>query len=307
VKPKITDFYFDLFERGLVPAAYQNVRFRGESNEQPLNEIQYKTDAALHPLYYVQNVPTYLLPDLHDGYRGKEYFRTSGFAISLEGIPDVETYLNNQVKPKLCSSIRRQLRQLENRHTIEYKLYYGQIDKEEYNTLMQTLYEMIISRFRQKKQQNERVSEWSKFESLFFPLINRKRASLFAIFDEGKPIALALNYHCDRVFFYAISSYDVEYSRFGLGHTLIYRQMEWCLANDYRILDLSMGDLQYKRDWCNMPYQFTTHIIYKKNSTQALLLAMLKGQLLNAKNYLKSRNVHLYYRRLRRLVGFSLR
>lgn len=305
MKPQITDFYFDLFERGLLPDVYKNVRLRGENNEQPLKEIQSKTNTSLHSLYYVQNVPAYLLPDLQDGYRGREYFRTSGFAISLEGIADVETYLNDQVKPSLRSSVRRQLKQLENRHTIEYKFYFGQIDKKEYNNLMLTLYEMIIARFRQKKQKNERIPEWSKFETLFFSLINHKRASLFAIFDEKKPIALALSYHCEKVIFYAISSYDIEYSRYGLGHTLIYRQLEWSLAHNYRIFDMSMGDLQYKREWCNLPYHFTTHIIYKKNSPMALLLAMLKGQRLSAKNYLKSQNLHLYYRRLQRLVKIS--
>lgn len=298
---RVADFYFDLFEQGVVPDCYRQITYAGSTSQVPVPGPLNPSDSSpgRAGCYQIKNVPDYLQPQLETGFAGLSYFRTRGYAIHLDGFAEVESYLQQAIKPRMRSSVRSKIRQLESQHNIRYHRFYGRIDRQEYETLMSLLKDMMVRRFQQKEEQNERVAEWDKFHRLFYPLILEKRASLFVIYKDATPIAIALNYHLDRIFFYAIASYDIAYSNYGMGHITIYRQLEWCLAHSYTLYDMSMGDLKYKLDWCNSPYNFTTQLVYLKKSPRAFILARFLGAKLGLKNYLKAKKVHLLYRKLR--------
>src|SRR5690606_41905928 len=73
--------------------------------------------------------------------------------------------------------------------------------------------------------------------STLFPyttLFRSKRASFFVIYDGDHPIEISLNYHLNDVLFSSISSFDIDYAKFGLGHIEIHKQLEWCLEHGDR-------------------------------------------------------------------------
>jgi len=130
-------------------------------------------------------------------------------------------------------------------------------------------------------------------------MIMNKTASLFVIYNDNEPIDICLNYHHQNIIDNAIRSYDIDYSKFRLGYVDIYKQLEWCFQNSVDIFDLSIGDFAYKRTWCNVVYDFEHHIVYDKNSFVGKISAYLIRNLYNTKAYLKKKNVHLFYHKIR--------
>uniref|UniRef100_UPI0026312EB2 GNAT family N-acetyltransferase n=1 Tax=uncultured Eudoraea sp. TaxID=1035614 RepID=UPI0026312EB2 len=300
LKKELIDFYFGLFERGVLPDIYSNISFSDNNhsirNLTSSKEIYSQRNATI---YLVKYIPTYLNPNLKLHFRAIRIFEIKGYAISLKGISSVEEYLAIQMNRKLRASILRRKKRLELCFNIRYEVLYNEISKEKYAILMTALRSLLVRRFKQRNEINERLIEWDKFYNLFFTLINTGKASLFTIYEGSNPIALSLNYHLDKIFFGAISSYDIDYSKFGLGQILVYKRLEWCINKKFKIFDMSMGNPEYKIKWCNNIYDFEHHIVYRPTSLPASILARSIALKMYLKNYLKSKNVHLLYREVK--------
>ena len=164
---------------------------------------------------------------------------------------------------------------------------------------METLHQMIIARFKQRNETSENLKDWQwRCKQAYF-LIKEKRASLFVIYHGQKAISISLNYNFNKVHFSYISSYDIDYSKFGLGHVDNYKQLEWCLANNFEIFELGWGTLDYKRRWCNYIYLFEHHLVYIKSSFPAQIYTTLIGFKIQLKSFLVSKDVHMYIRNIK--------
>lgn len=223
-----------------------------------------------------------------------------GYAISLDGVQDLESYLKTHIKPRMRTSVRNNPKKLEALGHVDRNLYYGNLEKDHYHFLMDTMQGMLAQRFAEKGASNERLPEWERLVELFYPLIREKKASLYVISINEEPMAISFNYHLGPVFFLAIPAFDTHYARFAPGHMLIADQITWCVEHGYKLLDMSMGDLRYKHDWCNRKYSFYSLLAYKKKSLSALMGIQILAFRLRAKRYLKQKGVHLIYHRLRR-------
>lgn len=197
-----------------------------------------------------------------------------GYAIHLDSDSTIDTYLQRQFKSKYRSIIRRYINRLEACFSITYKLYYGDISKDTYEFIFNSLKEMIVNRFKQRNEENKELYKWDILLDETYEKIKNKQASLFVIYDEDKPIEISLNYHFGSMLFSTISSYDINYSKFGLGHVEIYKQVEWCCANNYLLYEMGVGGMDYKRRWSDTIYNFEHHITYSKVS----LLSIIKGR-----------------------------
>jgi hypothetical protein len=296
----IIEFYFDLFERDIVPDIYSNILYsHNKSNICRSGKLNKNDLSKNNKVYLVKYVPEYLTPKLKIAFKAIKFFEIKGYAINLEGISTIEQYLKIQLKKKQRSSLINRKNRLEHCLNIRYEVYYNQISKETYSYLMSALHEFLVLRFEQRNETNQRLLEWDKYYELFFTLINNQRASFFAIYENDKPIALSLCYHLDKIFFGAISSYDINYSKFGLGQILVYKRLEWCINNNFMIYDMSMGNRNYKIKWCNMEYDFEHHIVYSSLSFRAFFYARLIALHISLKNYLKSKNIHLLYGKIK--------
>ena len=78
------------------------------------------------------------------------------------------------------------------------------------------------------------MMEWDDNIKNLHALINQKKASLFVIYDGDRPISISLNRHINNsILFSETHSYDVEYSKYGLGHVDNYMLLNWCINNNF--------------------------------------------------------------------------
>lgn len=271
------DYFFELFEKSIIPKIFSGVECF--EKEESIVNPDYKDDFdnASNTVYSVFFIPDYLKPILgEDSFKIKkitQFFK--GYAIFLEGFASADAYIKYRFRSN-AKGIRRKINRLETCFNISYKTYYGGIKQEEYNFLMNSLEEMLVKRFEQRNDVSQSLLRWNYYKNIYFSLINDKRASMFVVYDDDKPIVVSLNHHFYKRLFSAISSYDIDYSKFSLGSLEIYKKLDWCIANDHKSYEMGMGDLTYKREWSNHIYNFEHQIMYPKNSSIAVLYGNLE-------------------------------
>lgn len=278
------------------------------------NEIFYGTvidnsePLDLHKIYSIKYICGYLQVKYKDETSGKisikKYGQEKGYAINLSGVSSVDEYIKNQFN-SYGKTIRRSVKRLETCFDIKYIMYYGELEKKHFDFLMATLYQMIIARFKQRNETSENLKDWQwRCKQAYF-LLKEKRASLFVIYHGQKAISISLNYNYNKVHFSYISSYDIDYSKFGLGHVDNYKQLEWCLANNFEIFELGWGTLDYKRRWCNYIYLFEHHLVYIKSSFPVKFYTTLFGFIIQLKSYLISKDIHIYLKSIKDKLKFK--
>lgn len=291
------DLFAELFEKehGL-PEIYADLDFDKKNISPDSHAIQ----KNFSPVYYLKFVPDYwVFPLINESlFNCKKLIHVNGYSIKLDNVSDVTTYIKNQFKSN-AKTILRYVSRLESCFNIEYKMYYGQIHKSNYNLIMDSLYDMMQKRFGQLQINNDSDPKWEHTRSILYDLILKKRASLFVIYSGSKPIEISINYHYKGILFSSISSYDIDYSKFGLGHVEIVKQLEWCMANNHKIFEMGRGDLDYKRRWSNQIYNFEHHIVYKKKSLYGKLWSIGLKWIHLLKLYLKSKNIDQVYKKIK--------
>lgn len=231
-------------------------------------------------IHILEDVPSYVNLELHENYNGYNILKSNvlGFYVNLEGYSDVQEYLKTQMGAKSRSRLRGLVNRLEKCFDITYKIYFGEISKEDYELLFAYLKKFIEERFSQRGDKHQAMKEWNLYKERTFEMIWKKEASLYVIYNENRPIDICLNYHVAGVYVNKIRSYDIDYSKFRVGYIDIIKQLEWCLENNYTIFDLMRGDLRYKREFCNVISNLDRYILYPKNNFGAKLWANIKKE-----------------------------
>lgn len=258
-------------------------------------------------MYSINLVPGYMnckLCDAHLYHTKKIPQHNWGYAIFLNSDSNADAYLKNKFNSNFRTNLNRSIRRLETCFNISYKMYHGEITLKDYETLMESLRMMLVNRFRAINEPNNNLPKWMDICTDTFPLINQKKASLFVIYDGDRPIEISLNYHMDKILFSSISSFDLDYSKFGLGHIEIYKQLEWCYLNNYDIFEMGVGGMDYKRRWSNNIYNFEHHIYYKK-SLISNIHAFFEIRKILLKEYLKSKQIPLYFQKAKSALSPS--
>ena len=261
-------------------------------------------------LYVLKNVPKY-----HTfSYRLKanEKVRKSnsmeGYAIRLADFTSLDDYMKRQFSTNTRGNIRRSLGRLESSFEIKYIRYYGEITSEQYQFLMTCLKRMLIRRFQERNDKSDDLQDWGKLESSLFQLINNKQASLFVVSHKQNPLAISICYHYGKTLFYSSPSYDIHYSKFGLGNTMLYKQLEWAFSHGYRFFDMGWGKLDYKMRWCNHITMLQNHVLFPKKSIIAYILSFWEGHKTRLNFFLKKTKEFLNKRKkdtLKRSKGHS--
>lgn len=284
-----------------IPGYYESITYAENGGFLFKNDTKEHEFSASGKLHHITYFPDYLeaqfknVEELHL----KKFHLSKGYSIDLTDFQDVDSYLKSQFKNN-AKTIRRYVKRLESCFDVEYKLFYGQISKNQYDQLLQELRRMIIQRFQQRNEESKSLLEWNRTVELTYPLILNKRASIFVIYDGDKPIEIAINYHFKQIMFSYISSYDIDYAKFGLGHVEIYKQLEWCLKYNFTRFEMGWGDLDYKRRWSNHIYNFEQHLFYYKQTIPTRYKFIIKTLAIRGKLFLISKNVHIRVRNLRK-------
>ena len=121
---------------------------------------------------------------------------------------------------------------------------------------------------------------------------------MFVLYADEDIIGISLNYHINKIFIGHIIAYDIDYSKFGLGNTIVYKLLDWSIKNDYTIFDMGNGALDYKRIWSNFAYNYEYYISY---NSSVLAFGVGQFQIIKTKlkNTLKELNLISNYRKIK--------
>ena len=259
-------------------------------------------------LYVFTEVPDYLKFNLHQNLEAlarKSWKVNDGFLANLSQYNDIDDYLKNHFGKTSRSKIRRYLKRLETCLEPTYKIYFGDIDENEYHRLFDYLKTFMMRRFAQKREENIDLPLLEEYRGLLLPMIRKKRAGIFVIYHGNRPIDIATSVINGNVLGTSIGSYDINYEVFSLGTIDLYKHVEWCFDKGFEILDLGRGDYFYKRKWVDEKYIFHKHLIYDPKNLKHRLTVSLKkayGQFVyNMINFLKKLKVQYLWGKYFRL------
>lgn len=235
----------------------------------------------------------------------KKIFQYQGFLMNLDGLENVEAYINSRFSGKNRREFRSNQRRLETCFNISYRFYHKLIERDVYDVLFKQFHNLLINRFNDKQTDYHHLDsvKWQYYTDLVFEMINAGKGSLLVIYKDETPIGITLNFHEKNILFETITVFDPDYYKFSIGKTSIIKLLEWCFDNEVSISDFSKGDFEYKHKWANEIYDFHYHILYDSGSFIAKAKANLLFTYFQFKNFLRKKRVNHLYRRLRYLLG----
>jgi CelD/BcsL family acetyltransferase involved in cellulose biosynthesis len=244
--------------------------------------------------YTIRDLPDYLniqLQQAQNEYNLIKIPQYKGYLVNLIGYRNIEEYLSKTFSRNPRKTLRSKIRNLEAKHEIRYEVYFGEIDKDHYEYLVDVCYELMKTRFKEKKIHNRYLLDWKYYVNLFYPKILKKEASLFVIYDNELPITLTLNFLKADVVFSFIQIYDTRYFRFSMGDIAVYKNLDWCFQNNFRVFDFSKGATHNKLRWSNHHYRFNYLLFYSDKSLKARFLASKTNFLLRLKQFLRDKGI----------------
>ena len=261
-----------------------------EINSTEESELYNKTCLVFDvPAYF--NTDTTKLGDRIKLLKSKQY---PGYLIETGKYNSLNDYMLERFSKNSRNKNKKFKRRLEDSFNIRYKMFFGEMTKEEYDFVFNAFKNLLEKRFTDKKVTNNNLDtkEWSFYHEVAFPLILEKKASLFVIYDNDKPIGVTLSYFSDDTLFDAITVFDIDYFKFHLGSVTIMKLIEWCIDNNIKILDFSKGYFEYKTRWCTQTYDFEYHIYYDSDSIKSKLVAYSIKRFYDFKQSLREKNIN---------------
>jgi hypothetical protein len=254
-----------LFDNSL-PPIFKKV----STNNEVIFETKMNSDLNLkNQVLKVKDVPDYLdfKTIKHSNKTVINKVKTlKGHLVKLDTFNNISDYLKHNFGSKSRSNLRRYQNRLENCFNIKYVSYFGAIEKKKYNTLFIALRSLLIRRFNEKQETNYELQHLDEFHDIVYDLILNKKASLFVIYDDEKPISIRINMFKNNLSYYIISGYDIDYSKFHLGSIDMLKNIEWCINNNFKVYDLLKGYDYYKTKWATKSHYYYTYIAYNNSS-----------------------------------------
>ncbi|BFP42029.1 hypothetical protein FGF1_28740 [Flavobacteriaceae bacterium GF1] len=300
----VTDFTTDFFCFGKFYPFYRSIVNTTDNSRTP-NEAYQKSVKGNSRIQVITDIPPYFEIDFDKRNHDLSFFELrmyEGFLADLSELTSIDHYLRSRFSRKGRSTLRRRVKRLEHCFDVSYKLYHGDISQGEFQFLFKRLHAMLTQRFQQRGDIHLAFKDWELIQKNAMPLILAKKASLFVIRNGSEPIDICLNYHHKNIFINLIRGYDIAYSKFGLGHIDLLKQMEWCFHHNYAIFDLSRGDMPYKRQWCNVIYRFRCQVVYDKKNIFQGIGAFALANFYKFKEFLKKKKLSKLLKKVYSLV-----
>ncbi|MFD1613952.1 GNAT family N-acetyltransferase [Gelatiniphilus marinus] len=228
-------------------------------------------------------------------YKIKQY---PGYICDLKNYNGLQDYMAQIISRKSRYKFKSYKKKLEAAHNIHYKMYLDDITPEAYQSLFSDFKRLLKKRFLDKKTVNNNLNpdEWAFYKDLTYPMMLKKQAGLFVVYNNNSPIAITLLNFSGSKMLDVIRVFDIDYSKYRLGSVSIMKQLEWCFKNNFESLDFSKGYFEYKNRWANKPYWFEYHIYYDKQSFKAKLYAKMYKSIFAFKWYLRKHEItHLIH------------
>ncbi|QLG46680.1 GNAT family N-acetyltransferase [Costertonia aggregata] len=263
------NFTEDFFEKLDTPYFYNSVINKTTSKQKYLNVCNDVIKENKDNIYLVHFIPPFLELSLNTQpavYSRFSFNHFVGLLCNLTDCTNADDYMVKQFGSKGRRNILARLRRLETCFDIKYKMFDGNIGKDECKGLMEKFRLMIVNRFAQRGIKHGNIDYWDFYQDSAYDMIINKKASLFVVYNSNVPIAISIGYMYENIFESAISSYEIDYAKFGLGNIVVLKKIEWCFENGFTIFNMRWGDYKYKRDWCNTVYNYKSEVIYNGKS-----------------------------------------
>lgn len=301
------DFYIDFTESQTIPEPIDSIAYVNNPEFTLLTNSRTNKSYNNHVFYSIKWVPKYLITKTNANYKSykiPQYHK--GYSIHIdESLNTVDEYLKLQFKSK-AYKITRYVKRLETCFHLNCKTYHGNISKNEYDTLFDELKIMLVARFKQKKTINDWLSVWEELRNMYYTLINEGKASLIVIYESGIPISMSLNLILGKFCFNTIISYDLNYIKFGLGHVMVYKQLDWCINNKFSLYDMGKGVYyDFKKRWCNQIYSLD-HLIMVPKKSNFITITAYKTEICKIQlfEYLRTKKWHVLYNKIKNGIYF---
>ncbi|HLT52563.1 MAG TPA: GNAT family N-acetyltransferase [Flavobacteriaceae bacterium] len=215
-----------------------------------------------------------------------------GSLAKFEGFDTFEAYLKSQISAKGRSKLRGLENKLHKDFTVEIKQFYGSIEENEYNFLMERFYSLLKQRFDQLGLDNDILQKWDFYHEVSFKLVNEGRAVFNVVMINGNVGAISLEFVSDHHVIGAIKTFDIQYSQYRLGNIELNELLKWTFENKFEALDFSKGDQEYKSRFTNEDYDFECHILYDKSSVVSRFIGLGYVKYFEFKQYLRDKDIN---------------
>lgn len=253
-------------------------------------------------VFLIYDIPTYFkIPSVKDSkiFKLERITQYNGYLTIIKKYSSIDNF----IKLKYSSTDRKVLRRRQNRlnesFNVSYKMYYGHIDMDNYNVLIDKLGELLKKRFLTKQTTYHILSKWDYIKELTYPMILNNDAALFVIYADNEPIAMQLCFQYQKKLIGAIPVYDTDYAKYGLGNILTFKVIEWCINHEMDAFDSSKGNYSNKKNISDIVYTFEFHVLFNPKSLLSSLLAYPIIYFFRFKHFLRKKNVHTIYHDMR--------
>ncbi|MEC3908028.1 GNAT family N-acetyltransferase [Tamlana sp. 2201CG12-4] len=300
---KLSFFIDFLFKEKSFPGFYNKVFSKISDGVLLNNETVFKKNTS-KKVYSISDIPDYFSLETSEELSKLRTLRAplyNGFYIDLGKYCDLNDYMNNKLGRARKSQLKRYRKRLDLCLTPIYKVYFGGIQKNEYDYIFDSLKNITIRRFEQKEETNFELSYLDKYHEMMFPLIHQKKACIFVIYDKQKPVNISLNFIEGQLLLHWNSCFDIDYYMFNLGHINMVNHLQWCFDHGIKIFDMGRGDFLHKRKYITDSYIYQEHITYHSKSTVITLFAHYRVLVLKLRftliKILKKINAQVLYSR----------
>ena len=235
------------------------------------------------------------------GVKLKKVRQYPGYLIALDQYGSMQDFMQHRFKKSSRYKLNKYFKRLTSCFDIKTVMYRGEMDEGEFNEIFQKFRILLEVRFQEKGEYNNNLDaeEWDFYKKVALPMIQKKEAGLFVVYDGKEPVAITLNYFSDNVIFDAITVFDTDYAKFHLGSVNIMFLIQWGLENGFKILDFSKGHFDYKVRWATQRYDFEYHILYDPESILSTSRAFLKANFFQIKQHLRDLQLNLVMNRIK--------
>jgi len=248
-------------------------------------------------------------------YLGFQFARTSqlsvksiktfpGSLINLKAYPNYESYLGSRFNNKKRAQFRSSKALLGHCFEVVHKVHFGAIDKVEYDKLFDALIEMHLARLGQKGTADDTSGMWALYRESAYRQILDKQACISVIYHRTTPIAISLNFILGKIVHGFNRSFDMAYSKFGLGNIELLNMVQWCFEQGFEILDFMKGEYNYKNKFTDTPYWFTIQLAYWGSGGQkrkGMFLYCGLGAFYALYNFARSFNLHRAWHKIKQV------
>nr|WP_298998268.1 GNAT family N-acetyltransferase [uncultured Allomuricauda sp.] len=254
---------------------YTNI---GKTNSSGISyEITQSSDSRdANKVFLIYDVPQYFdIPHNNPDYKTYRVKQYKGYVIDLKKYESVSDFIANRFNQQRKKTLKYGVRRLERDHDINIAHYHGKIEWKKFNEIFEVMFGFLDRRFESMGIKNAHGSPTKKewLRNLCFDLINNEKAVIMVVNDADKPIAISLCYLSKNILYPTFPSFDLKYSRHGMGNYLGFKELEWAFENGYSLLDMGKGNFGYKDKWSTLIYPYEYHIVFKKNSLVGFSIA----------------------------------